>query len=463
MAQFIPIGCTLCERCHTDQCAWGITTRKYGHRIDPEVGGKRIAEMNRAWHSEMEGFSAGLGMSTHQDVVGARRFRYHGSDPLLYEHFGKGEISGQVEVKPLSRAQAFYLAPLSQKRNETKEFIEEVLQNICGDELHIDVGVVCGSLPLNLAMKEAVDRGVKKFYLNGACGQRYIGVGVKAEEIHVRGLSGNNSYSFTRDVRIFTYPEKSGKTYIPGDAQVGVGNTSNPGEINIAGRVNDLFASYAVSGKFRVAKGGGVRNLLLFKAGLPEVWKKQVGEDYSRLRDEEIIEDLLRRYQERKACIERQGFEKMIEQFRGEVEDRIPPVGIFGLGYDKGMGDYFMEYAQGGIGILLNIFDLDFPVGFYVCSGLSAGAAFIRGSVRKEQLGIGVKLVPSVTDERERKFLAREIGDFIGTFETSGLDDRYMTGFDRFARRFTKDGERILDEFVRIVPSDMDFVRLPGI
>lgn len=461
MAQFIPIGCTLCERCHTDQCAWGITTRKYGHRIDPEVGGERIAEMNRAWHSEMEGFSAGLGMSTHQDVVGARRFRYHGPDPLLFEYFGKGEISGQVEMQPLSRAQAFYLAPISQKRLETKDFIEKVLENICGDELHIEVDVVCGSLPLNLAMKEAAERGVKKFSLKNVCGQRYIGVGVRAEEIHVHGLSGNNSYAFTRGVKVFTYPSTVGQTHIPGDAQVGVGNTSNPGEINIAGRVNDLFASYAVSGKFRVAKGGGVRNLLLFKAGLPTVWKKQAEEDYRFVSDYEIKEELLRRYQERKALIESVGFEKYLERFRNEVDERVPPVGVFGLGYDKGMGDYFMEYAQGGLGILLNIFDLDFPVGYYVCSGLSAGAAFIRGTVKKEQLGIGVKLVESVSVAAEREFLAREITDFIRVFEKSGLEDQYLIGYDRFANRFAKDSEQILDEFVKIVPSDLDTVRLP--
>jgi hypothetical protein len=252
-----------------------------------------------------------------------------------------------------------------------------------------------------------------------------------------------------------------GKTNIPGDAQVGVGNTSNPGEINIAGRVNDLFASYAISGNFRVAKGGGVRNLLLFKAGLPTVWKKQAEQDYRFVSDSEIKEELLRRYQERKALIESLGFEKYLERFRKEVDERVPPVGVFGLGYDKGMGDYFMEYAQGGLGILLNIFDLDFPVGYYVCSGLSAGAAFIRGTVRKEQLGIGVKLVESVSVAAEREFLAREITDFIRVFEKSGLEDQYLIGFDRFANRFAKDSDRILDEFVKIMPSDLDTVRLP--
>jgi len=55
---------------------------------------------------------------------------------------------------------------------------------------------------------------------------------------------------------------------------VGVANTSNPIEINVAGHVNDLFAAYSVSGCFRVAKSGGVRNLLLMKAGIPEEWNR---------------------------------------------------------------------------------------------------------------------------------------------------------------------------------------------
>jgi len=74
-----PLGCTLCQRCHTGQCAWGITSRKYGSRIDPEMGSNYIVSMVKSFIKDMEGLSAGLGMSSHADVVGARRFRYHGS------------------------------------------------------------------------------------------------------------------------------------------------------------------------------------------------------------------------------------------------------------------------------------------------------------------------------------------------------------------------------------------------
>ncbi len=85
----IPVGCTMCRRCHTGQCAWGITARPYGHRIDPEEGYRRIVDMMVSWKRGMEGLSAGLGFTTHEDVVGSRRFRYHGKNPLLFETFGK--------------------------------------------------------------------------------------------------------------------------------------------------------------------------------------------------------------------------------------------------------------------------------------------------------------------------------------------------------------------------------------
>jgi glutamate synthase domain-containing protein 2 len=85
----IPLGCTMCKRCHTGQCAWGITSRPNGERIDPEEGADRIVTMMQSWLKGMEGLAAGLGFTTHEDAVGSRKFRYHGTDPLLYDLFGK--------------------------------------------------------------------------------------------------------------------------------------------------------------------------------------------------------------------------------------------------------------------------------------------------------------------------------------------------------------------------------------
>ncbi len=455
MRHLHPLGCTLCMRCHTGQCAWGITSRRYGERIDPEVGSKQIYEMNQSWIHDMEGLAAGLGMSTLADVVGSRRFRYHGYDPLLYETFGKFEWQKQLaDVKLVNLKEDIIFKSSIELRSEHKGIIDEALKNIHNDTIEIDVGVDrMGSRALNIAMKEASKRGVEKFILKNVAGQRFIGTGVKAKEIHVHGLSGNNSFAFTRDVKITTYPTTAGNTRIQGNVQVGVANTSNPSELNIGGEVNDLFASYAVSGKFRVAKGGGVRNLLLFKAGLPEIWKKIRPEKYDDYTKEEVYDELLLRYQKRKANIEKLGWTKYLETFKELLDQRESPVGIFGLDKAKGMGDYFMEYAQGGIGILLNLFDLKSPIGYYACSGMTAGCAFIRGKVHPKQLGVGVRLEGSLMNQEDRAFLTKEINDFINVFGKMDIDPAYNEQLKRFFERFKNNPNEVLDEFSKIVPS----------
>ncbi|MBC7196141.1 MAG: 4Fe-4S binding protein, partial [Deferribacterales bacterium] len=135
-----PLGCTLCQRCHTGQCAWGITSRKYGSRIDPEMGSNFIVSMVKSFVKDMEGLAAGLGMSHHADVVGARRFRYHGNDPLLFETFGKQEIDKQIPDAAIKEREHKIFKTFEQRINENKEFFENTLKNIHGDSLTIDVG-----------------------------------------------------------------------------------------------------------------------------------------------------------------------------------------------------------------------------------------------------------------------------------------------------------------------------------
>lgn len=453
MRHLHPLGCTLCKRCHTGQCSWGITSRRYGDRIDPQEGAQQIYEMNQSWIHDMEGLAAGLGMSTLADVVGSRRFRYHGNDPLLYETFGKQEWSKQIKeiIKPRNKFSVEITSKEHYKDNT--EIIDGCLSLIQGDFLEIDVAVnKVDSKSLSIIMKDASDRGVRKFTLKNVAGQRFIGTGIKMDELHVHGLSGNMSYAFCRDVKIYTYPTYIGQTKVTGNVQVGVANTANVKELNIGGEVADLFASYAVSGKYRVAKGGGVRNLLLFKGGLPEVWKNIDPSKFTDWNKKEIFDELLLRYQKRKAKIDELGWDDYIETFRENLENRKPPVGIFGLDKEKGMGDYFMEYAQGGIGILLNIFDLESPIAYYACSGMSAGAAYIRGNVHESQLGVGVRKEASLIKSEDRDFLTQEINEFIDVFNKMDLGEEYNNQLKQFADRFYNHRDNVLDEFCKIVP-----------
>ena len=454
MPHLFPLGCTLCKRCHTGQCAWGITSRRYGTRIDPEEGSNRIVTMVKSMILDIEGFAGGLGMSNHADITGARRFRYHGDDPLLFETFGKHEWQGQLHIDDYvknrkSTYQMKHSTSLKMYPDEESLF----LKSINNGAIEIDVGRTMTSLNLNQLMKKASEAGAKKFILHNVTGQRYIGTGVQAESIDVYGLSGNNSFAFCHNVRIRTHNIQN-QVFIAGNVQVGVANGGNVKELNVAGDANDLFASYAVSGKYRVAKGAGVRSLLLFKAGIPQIWNDINFDEFENLTNEERIEELLKKYQRRKGLIKRTGYDKFLETIKPMLKKREPPVAIFGLGPDKVMGDYFMEYSQGGIGIILNIFDHKIPVAYYTCSGLSAGAAFIRGSVPENRLGIGVKVVNSIKVDKDRKLLTNEINDYITTFEKEPVDNNFSRAFDRFRSKWSNNPEALLDEFCTIIPKN---------
>ncbi|MDH4261417.1 MAG: glutamate synthase-related protein [Spirochaetia bacterium] len=453
MPHLFPLGCTLCSRCHTGQCSWGITSRRYGTRLDPEDGAKRIVKMVQSMIADMEGLAGGMGMSNHADIVGARRFRYHGSDPLLFNNFGIQEWPGQMEMDNYVERKKNVLKNRDYfKPTLTDLELQNYLNKINGDSIEIDVGIVMKSIDLNYIMKEASLAGVRKFVLKNAGGQRYIGTGINAESIDIYGLSGNNSFAFVQDTVIRTHSRKE-SILIAGNVQVGVANGANVRELNIAGDANDLFASYAVSGTYRVARGSGVRSLLLFKAGIPELWKKIDFNYYSSLNTNEKINELLRIYQKRKGYIDSIGYDMFIESLRPLLNERKPPVAIFGLGKDKVMGDYFMEYSQGGIGIILNIFDHPIPIGYYTCSGLSAGAAFVRGKVPENRLGIGVRLI-TAEEDKDIKLLTHEINGYINAFENEYIDDDFTTAFDDFKNKWVKNPDSILSEFMKIVPAN---------
>jgi glutamate synthase domain-containing protein 2/glutamate synthase domain-containing protein 3 len=446
------LGCTMCCRCHTGQCAWGITSRPYGHRINPEISSGDIVKMVKSFQEDMEGLSAGLGMSTHADVVGSRRFRYHGNDPLLFETFGQSDFPKQVQGVSMKERKSKVFKQEKQVAEELKDKFEAVLSKAEGDSLTIDIGFdQIESLELNFMMKEAVRRGVKKFFLDNVMGQRVIGTGIRCEEITVRGLAGNHAFAFVNGTKISVIPNHYTVTTVPGNAQVGVANTANPSEINIAGDVSDLFAAYSVSGTFRVAKSGGVRNLLLTKAGLPDEWKNIDMERFADSDKDEILNELVMRYQRRKALRTKMKWSDFVKLAEEKLKKRKPPVAVYGLGGERRMGDYFMEYAQGGIGVILNVADVPNPIGYYVCSGMTAGAAYIRGEVLSEQLGAGVRRLDYLTNE-DRAFLKKQIEDFIAQFSGIDIDEKYNAQLKAFGKTYKKDPEKIFSGFCKIIP-----------
>ncbi|VAX24919.1 Glutamate synthase [NADPH] large chain [hydrothermal vent metagenome] len=314
-------------------------------------------------------------------------------------------------------------------------------------KVSIDCGVMeMSGVTLNSMMKAARSAGVTDFKLLNVCGQTLVGTGMDGPaNVEVHGLIGNHSAAFIDQIKLDTFPTYfPNEVWCPGDAQVAIGNTSNPTEMNIGGSVDDLFASYCPSGTFRVAGQGGNRCGLRAGAGIPHAWREINHSQFEEMDKHEIKETLLRKYQLRKARINNIGWDDYLKEFRLKVEDRNPPVIMFG----RKVRDYFMEYAQGTIGIVLNVYDVETPVGYYVCSGMTAGKAFIRGEIPKERLGIRVGFA-ELTDG-DRDFISEQIIGFYKTFD-GRLADTYQARLDQLMKRFYNNRDELLDTFNKIV------------
>jgi len=73
-AALLSVGCTLCGRCYTGKCPWGIATNdaKLAKRQNPEVAAKRMANLIRAWSHEIEEMLGGMGLNSIESVRGNR-------------------------------------------------------------------------------------------------------------------------------------------------------------------------------------------------------------------------------------------------------------------------------------------------------------------------------------------------------------------------------------------------------
>lgn len=329
--------------------------------------------------------------------------------------------------------------------------LDDVANAVSGQkEIEIDCGVLdLSGQYLNAMMKIARAQGVEHFILKNVCGQNLIGTGLEpGARITIHGMMGNHSCAFVDRLHINSYPTRfPNDVWCPGDAQVAIGTSANPIELNIAGSVDDLFASYAPSGRFRVAGQGGNRCVLRAGAGIPEVWREI---DYNRIdcmTDEERLEDMLYLYQKRRAKIHQQGWDDYIGGFKRELERRTPPVITFG----RRVKDYFMEYAQGSVGVVLNLYNYDNPVGYYVCSGMTAGKAFIRGNVDDSRLGVRVK--KGKLENEDRELLVAEMKGFYDCFAGVLQSERYERNLESAFKSCTKDSEKFTSEFVKIVPA----------
>lgn len=68
----IAIGCTLCQKCYTGICNWGICTQDpyLSKRINPDIGAKRLVNLLRAWSHEIKEMLGGLGVNAIESLRG---------------------------------------------------------------------------------------------------------------------------------------------------------------------------------------------------------------------------------------------------------------------------------------------------------------------------------------------------------------------------------------------------------
>lgn len=70
----LAVGCTLCQRCYTGRCAWGITTQKpeLVRRMNPEIAAERLCNLIRGWSLEMEELLGAMGVNAVESLRGNR-------------------------------------------------------------------------------------------------------------------------------------------------------------------------------------------------------------------------------------------------------------------------------------------------------------------------------------------------------------------------------------------------------
>ncbi len=93
----ITMGCTVCGKCYTGNCSWGITTQRpeLTARLDPEVYAERLINLVHAWEHELKEILGALGINAIESLRGNReRLRGVGLDTQTLDILG---------VKPAGR------------------------------------------------------------------------------------------------------------------------------------------------------------------------------------------------------------------------------------------------------------------------------------------------------------------------------------------------------------------------
>ncbi len=73
-AALIAMGCTVCQKCYTGKCPWGLTTMDpvISRRVNPNEATKRVANLLRGWSLEIKEMLGGMGINSIESLRGNR-------------------------------------------------------------------------------------------------------------------------------------------------------------------------------------------------------------------------------------------------------------------------------------------------------------------------------------------------------------------------------------------------------
>jgi glutamate synthase domain-containing protein 2 len=73
-AALIAVGCTMCQKCYTGKCPWGIATNvpALAKRQNPDIAARKLTNLIRAWGHEIEELLGGMGLNSIESLRGNR-------------------------------------------------------------------------------------------------------------------------------------------------------------------------------------------------------------------------------------------------------------------------------------------------------------------------------------------------------------------------------------------------------
>jgi len=73
-ASKIAVGCTVCQRCYTGKCPWGITTNdpKLAKRLSVEIASEQLANLLEGWAHEIKELMGLMGINAIESLRGNR-------------------------------------------------------------------------------------------------------------------------------------------------------------------------------------------------------------------------------------------------------------------------------------------------------------------------------------------------------------------------------------------------------